>query len=52
VILQLRGRDGMSTPHNGVAAYSRSHVSCIYQGAVLLPSLWFLSSRVSSYGTL
>ena len=26
VILQPRGRDGMSTPQNGAAAYSQSHV--------------------------
>ena len=26
VILQVRGHDGMSTPQNGVAAYSQSHV--------------------------
>jgi len=26
VIVQVRGRDGMSTPQNGVAAYSQSHV--------------------------
>jgi len=24
---QVRGRDGMSTPQNGAAAYSQSHVS-------------------------
>jgi len=32
VILQVRGRDGMSTPQNGAAACSQSHVSCICQG--------------------
>ena len=26
---QVRGRDGMYTPHNGVAAYSQSHISHI-----------------------
>jgi len=26
VILQVRGRDGMSTPQNGMAARSQSHV--------------------------
>jgi len=31
-ILQVRGRDGMSTPQNGAAAYSQSHVSRICQG--------------------
>ena len=25
-VLQVRGRDGMSTPQNGAAAYSQSHV--------------------------
>jgi len=32
VMLHVRGRDGMSTPHNGAAAYSQSHVSHICQG--------------------
>jgi len=32
VILQVRGRDGMSTPQNGVAAYSQAHISRISQG--------------------
>ena len=43
VILQVRGRDGMSTPQNGVAAYSQSHVSRICQGGFPLPSLHFPS---------
>jgi len=29
---EVRGRDGMSTPQNGVAAYSQSHVSRICRG--------------------
>jgi len=29
VILQVRGRDGMSTPQNSAAACSQSHVSRI-----------------------
>jgi len=41
VILQVRGRDGMSTRQNGVAAYSRSRIC---QGGFPLPSLWFSSS--------
>jgi len=36
-ILQLRGRDGMSTPQNGAAAYSQSHVSRICQVFCCLP---------------
>ena len=31
VILQVRGRDGMSTPQNGATAYSQSHISRICQ---------------------
>jgi len=51
VILQMRGHDGVSTPQNGAAAYSQSHVSRICQGGFLLSSLRFLSSWVSvSYG--
>jgi len=51
VTLPVRGRDDMSTPQNGVAAYSQSHVSRICQGGFPLPSLRFSSSRVSfSYG--
>jgi len=42
VILQVRGRDGMSTPQNGAAAYSQSHVSRICQGGFPLPSLRFI----------
>jgi len=49
VILQVRGRDGMSTPQNDAAAYSQSHVSCICQGSFPLPSLQFSSSWVSSH---
>jgi len=37
----ILGCDGMSTPQNGVAAYSQSHVSCICQGGFPLPSLRF-----------
>jgi len=47
VILRVRGRGGMSTPQNGVAAYSQSRVSRICLGGFLLPSLWFSSSWVS-----
>ena len=51
VILQMRGHDGVSTPQNGAAAYSQSHISHICQGGFPLPSLWFSSSWVSfSYG--
>jgi len=42
VILQVMGRDGMSTPQNGAAAYSQSHVSCIRQGDFQLPSCHML----------
>jgi len=43
--VQVRGRDGMSTPQNGVTAYSQSHVlSHICQGGFLLRSLRFSSS--------
>jgi len=41
VTLQVRGRDGMSTPQNGAAAYSQSHVSRICQGGFPLPSRGF-----------
>jgi len=44
VILQVRGHDDMSTPQNGIAAYSQSYVSNICQGGFPLPSLWFSSS--------
>jgi len=40
------GRECMSTPQNGVAAYSQSHVSCICQGGFPLPSLRFSSLSV------
>jgi len=39
VILQVRGRDGMSTPQNSAAAYSQSHVSHICQSGFPLPFL-------------
>jgi len=32
VILQVRGRDGMSTPQNGAAAYSQSHIITYFPG--------------------
>jgi len=35
----VRGRDGISTPQNGAAAYSQSHVSRTCQGGFPLPSL-------------
>jgi len=38
VILQVRGRNGMSTPQTGAAAYSQSHVSRICQGGFPLLS--------------
>jgi len=44
VILQVRGRDGMSTPQNGLDAYSQSHISHICQGSFPKASLWFSSS--------
>jgi len=47
VILQVRRHGGMSTPQNGVAAYSQYHVSHICQGGFPLPSLRFSSSWVS-----
>ena len=51
VILHVRGRDGMSTPQNGVAAYSQSSVSHICQGGFLLLSLQFcLPERPSMVG--
>ena len=51
VILQVRSRDGVSTPQNGAAAYSQSHALLISQGGFPLPSMRFSSSRVSfSYG--
>ena len=40
-VLHVRSRDGMSTPQNGAAAYSQSHVSRICQGGFLLPFLRF-----------
>jgi len=43
VILQVRGRDGVSTPQNDAAAYSQSHVSHICQGGFPLPSQRFSS---------
>jgi len=46
VILQVRGRDGMSTQQNGATAYSQSHVSRICQAGFPLPSLRFSSSWV------
>jgi len=49
VILQVRGRDGMSTPQNGVAAYSQSHVSRICHSGFLLPSLRFLANVRAPY---
>jgi len=48
MILQVTGRDGMSTPQNGAAAYSQSHISRICQGGFLLPSLRF-SSFIQQY---
>jgi len=44
VILQMRGRDDMSIPQNGVAAKSESHVLHICQGGIPLPSLQSSSS--------
>jgi len=41
MILQVRGRDGMSTPQNGAAAYSVSHTR-ICQGGFLLSSVVFV----------
>jgi len=42
LILQVRGHDGMSTPQNGVAAYSQSHISHICQGGFPLLSCGFI----------
>jgi len=50
VILQVRGRDGMSTPQNGADTYSQSHISRIFHGGFLLPSLRFSSWVSFSYG--
>jgi len=44
-ILQMRGRDGMSTLQNGAGAYS---VSRICQGGLPLPSPQFSSSECHS----
>jgi len=44
-----KGRDDMSTPQNGAAAYSQSHVSRICQGRFPLPSLRFSSSWVAFF---
>ena len=41
VILQVRGRDGMSTQKNGAAAYSQPHISHLCQGGFPLPSVQF-----------
>jgi len=38
VILQVRGRDGMSTPQNGAAVYSQFHVSPICHGGFSVAS--------------
>ena len=38
VIAQVRGRgDSMSTPQNGAAAYSQSHISRVCKGGFPLP---------------
>ena len=49
LILQVRGCDGMSTPQNGVAAYSQSHVSRICKGGFPLLNFGVHGTAVSIF---